>query len=108
MAKKSLLVLFTIECIVLAVLLSREWTLYYMSGPADAEYQSVYRDKIEAGHHPVTAEIDAGTTSFVVWWGGVVCLFVGLVYGGPSWAHRQLWPECADQESDALDAQAHA
>ncbi|HET9865674.1 MAG TPA: hypothetical protein VFQ06_00170, partial [Nitrospira sp.] len=91
-----------------AILLSRDWTLYYMSGQADAEYQSVYRDKIEAGHHPVTAEIDAGTTSFVVWWGGVVCLFIGVACGGPSWAYRQLWPEWSDQESDAADMQAQA
>jgi hypothetical protein len=108
MAKKCVLVLFSLGCVVLAVLLCREWTLYYMRGPAETEYQSVYRDKIEAGHHPVSAEIDAGTTSFVIWWGGVVCLLVGVGYGGPSWAHRQLWPECGEQESDAIDVQAHA
>jgi hypothetical protein len=93
MAKKALLVVFSIECVVLAILLCREWTLHYIGGGhAESEYQSVYRDRIEAGHHPVTAEIDAGTTSFVVWWGGVVCLFVGVAFGGPCWAYQQLWP----------------
>ena len=37
--------LFTIECVVLAILLCREWTLHYISGPADTEYQSVYRTR---------------------------------------------------------------
>jgi len=67
MAKKALLIVFAIECVALAVLLCREWTLYYIGGGhAETEYQGVYRDKIDAGHHPVTADIDAGTTSFVV------------------------------------------
>jgi hypothetical protein len=108
MAKKGVLVLFTIECVVLAILLCREWTQHYISGPAEMEYQSVYRDKIEAGHHPVTAEVDAGTTSFVVWWGGVVCLFVGVAFGGPSWAYRQLWPERSDQALSTASIQAQA
>lgn len=69
MAKKVLLVVFTIECVVLAVLLCREWTRYYIGGgQSAADYETVYRDKLEAGHHPITADIDAGTTSFVFWW----------------------------------------
>jgi hypothetical protein len=96
MAKKVLLVVFTIECVVLAVLLCREWTVYYIGGGhAEAEYQSVYRDKIDAGHHAVTADIDAGTTSFVFWWGGTICIFFGVALGGPFWAYQQLWPERA-------------
>jgi hypothetical protein len=107
MAKKALLVVFTIECLVLAVLLCREWTLYYISGgKAEAEYQSVYRDKIEAGHHPVTADIDAGTTSFVIWWGGTICIFFGLALGGPYWARQQLWPEAAAVHAAEPDASA--
>lgn len=104
MAKKALLVVFSIECVVLAVLLCREWTLHYIDGGhAETEYQSVYRDKIEAGHHPVTAEIDAGTTSFIVWWGGVVCLFVGVAFGGPCWAYHQLWPDRTIQAAHTAD-----
>jgi hypothetical protein len=103
MAKKALLVVFTIECLILAVLLCREWTLYYIgSGQAEAEYQSVYRDKIEDGDHPVTADIDAGTTSFVIWWGGTICIFFGVALGGPYWARQQLWPET--QMRDAAEA----
>ena len=94
MAKKALLIVFAIECVVLAILLCREWTLYYIGGGhAETEYQSVYRDKIDAGHHPVTADIDAGTTSFVVWWGGAICIFFGVALGGPFWAYQQLWRE---------------
>ena len=94
MAKKALLIVFAIECVVLAILLCREWTLYYIGGGhAETEYQSVYRDKIDAGHHPVTADIDAETTSFVVWWGGAICIFFGVALGGPLWAYQQLWPE---------------
>ena len=108
MAKKLVIVVFTIECVVLAALLCREWTLYYLSGPAEAEYQSVYRDKVEAGHHPLTAEIDAGTSSFVIWWGGVLCLFAGVAFGGPAWAYRQLWPDRTDPESLAAGPQVCA
>ena len=93
MAKKVVLVVFTIECVVLAALLCREWTLYYLdSGRAESEYERVYRDKIEAGHHDVTAEIDASTTSFLMWWGGTLCVFFGVALGGPWWAWRHLWP----------------
>jgi hypothetical protein len=94
MAKKIFLVVFTIECVVLAILLCREWTLHYIGGgQSAADYETVYRDKIEAGHHPVTAEIDAGTTSFVFWWGGTICIFLGVSLGGPAWAYQQLWPD---------------
>ena len=108
MAKKALLVVFTIECLVLAMLLSREWTLFYIGGGhAESEYQSVYRDKMDAGHPSLRAEIDAGTTSFVFWWGGVVCLFVGIAFGGPCWAYQQLWPErvavAADPQRESPD-----
>ena len=110
LAKKALLVLFSLECVVLAILLCREWTVYYISGGhAETQYQHVYDDKIEAGHHPVTAEIDAGTTSFVVWWGGVVCLFLGVACGGPCWAYQQLWPDrriCAATDMDGEAARA--
>lgn len=96
MAKKALLVVFTLECLVLSVLLAREWTLFYVNGgTAEREYARVYSDKIDAGHHAVTAEIDASTTSFVFWWGGVVCLFVGVGFGVPCWAYQQLWPDAA-------------
>lgn len=94
MAKKIFLVVFTIECVVLAVLLCREWTLHYIGGgQSAADYETVYRDKIEAGHHPVTADIDAGTTSFVIWWGGTICIFFGVALGGPAWGYQQLWPD---------------
>jgi hypothetical protein len=94
MAKKILLVVFTIECFVLAVLLCREWTRYYIGGgQAAADYETVYRDKLEAGRHPITADIDAGTTSFVFWWGGTICIFFGVALGGPRWAYLQLWPD---------------
>lgn len=93
MVKKIVLVVFTIECVVLAPLLCREWTLHYIGGgQSAADYETVYRDKIEAGHHPVTADIDAGTTSFVFWWGGTICIFFGVALGGPRWAYQQLWP----------------
>ena len=96
MAKKVLHVVFTIECLVLGFLLCREWTVFYIGGGhAESEYQSVYRDKIDEGDHPVTADIDAGTTSFVFWWGGTICIFVGVALGGPFWAYEQLWPERA-------------
>lgn len=112
MAKKALIVVFTLECLVLSVLLAREWTQFYIGGGgAEREYQRVYRDKVDAGHHTVTAEIDASTTSFVFWWGGVVCLFVGIGFGGPCWAYQQLWPELQrelagtefSEEPDPLD-----
>jgi len=94
MAKKALLVVFTLECLVLSVLLAREWTKFYIGGgAAEREYERVYRDKIDAGHHAVTADVDAGTTAFVFWWGGVVSLFVGIGFGVPCWAYRYLWPE---------------
>lgn len=93
MAKKALLVVFTIECLVLAVLLCREWTTFYIGGGhAESDHEAVYRDKVDAGQHPVTAEIDAGTTSFAIWWGGVISLVLGVAFGGPYWAYQQLWP----------------
>lgn len=96
MAKKVLHVVFTTECLVLAVLLCREWTVFYIGGGhSETEYQRVYRDKLDEGDHPVTADIDAGTTSFVFWWGGTICIFVGVALGGPFWAYEQLWPERA-------------
>jgi hypothetical protein len=109
MAKKVLIVVFTIECVVLAVLLCREWTVYYIDGGrAESDYENVYRDKIEAGHHPVTADIDAGTTSFAMWWGGTLCIFFGVALGGPSWAYGQLWPHHAAHIQRAAAAPAAA
>jgi len=92
MAKKAILLLFSIECLVLAILLARAWTRYYLSGPSERTYATVYSDKLDAGHHPLTAEIDAGTTSFVIWWIGVLALLVGLPASGCAWVYRQLWP----------------
>jgi hypothetical protein len=94
MAKKIFLVVFTIECVVLSFLLCREWTLHYLGGrQSAADYEAVYRDKIEAGHHPVTADIDADATSVAFWWGGTICIFLCVALGGPAWGYHQLWPD---------------
>ena len=92
MLKKAILILFSVECFVLAILLARAWTQYYMSGPSDSTYAAVYLDKLDAGHHRISAEIDAGTTSLAIWWGGVLTILLAVSVGGPAWAYRHLWP----------------
>jgi hypothetical protein len=99
MAKTIVHRVFVIILVVLALLVCREWSLWYMSkGVAAGDYETVRSDQIEAGH-PVTADHDAGTAVLFIWLGGC-CFILGVIVGGGyAWSRSVLWPETKTSNS---------